>query len=93
MRAYVPCTQNLCVRAVLSHKSHLRQVVVGEQKAATEEELEEKPRTEEELKEHPPAATEEELEALLDHFHAKFAVQPISEPEVMNMRRYIAVCV
>ena len=75
----------------LSH-THLRQVVVGQKKAATEEEPEEKPPTEEELKEHPPAATEEELEALLDHFHAKFAVQPISEPEVMNMRRYIAVC-
>jgi len=34
------------------------------------------------------AATELELEALLDHFHAKFALHPISEVEVIAGRGY-----
>jgi hypothetical protein len=34
------------------------------------------------------AATEEELEALIDHVHAKFAALPISEPEVIAARLY-----
>ena len=35
------------------------------------------------------AATEEELEALLNHFHGKFVHTPISEPEVMYTCAYI----
>ena len=34
------------------------------------------------------AATREELEALMDHFHAKLASQPITEPEVIAGRGY-----
>ena len=32
------------------------------------------------------AATPEEIEALMDHFHAKLASQPINEPEVIAGR-------
>lgn len=34
------------------------------------------------------AATEPELEALLDHYHAKIACHPISEAEVIGGRAY-----
>ena len=39
------------------------------------------------------AATELELEALLDHFHAKFARHPFSEAEVIAGRGYTGIYV